>query len=158
MKERTYVEDRTFYILYAFGIVFFLLRIIGNIEGTWDEMTSQPEWIEATNMAQALIELVLVTTFIMTVIPRWVNKIKSTPLNKTVQTGCSIAGIAILIWGIQEFTGKELDFTESRIIGLVVIVTVAVAFWLFAYWYGKKYKNDEPKDKENEADVQDEQY
>ena len=152
MNDRSYLENHLLFIIYVLGIGFFLVRIVAHLEGDWDSMIQDPDWVSNTDRLLFLIEMLITVVFIMSVIPRWINKLKITKLNKIVQYGCAIVGMAIVFIMIPEITGKPIEFSEMKIIGMIVMLAVMVIFYIIAYKYGQKHKNDDKGGKDNEDD------
>ena len=150
MKDRTYIENYLLFIIYVLGIGFFLVRIVAHFEGDWDSMIQDPDWVSNMDKLQFLIGMLITVVFVMSVIPRWINKLKITKLNKIVQYGCAIAGMAIIFIMIPEITGKPIEFSEMKIIGMIVMLAVMVIFYIIAYKYGQKHKNDDNGGKKDE--------
>lgn len=152
MNDRSYLENHLLLVIYATGIIFFIVRIVAHFEGDWDSFIQDPDWVSNMDRLQFLIGMFITVVFIMSVIPRWVNKLKITKLNTIVQYGCAIAGMAIIFIMIPEITGKPIEFSDMKIIGMIVMLAVMVVFHIIAYKYGQKHKNDDKGGKDNEDD------
>ena len=144
-----YMENRTMLILYGFGICVFMLRIYGMYAGTWEETVSSPDFQKSIGIAQPLIELILVVSFIMVVIPRWLGKMKQTKPIEILTLVCSIGGLCLLVYMIPEFiTDSSLGDKRMAVMGTICVSMVTI--YCISYWYGKKYKTK----KDNEEGVE----
>lgn len=152
MNDRSYLENHLLLVIYATGIIFFIVRIVAHLDGNWDSMIQDPDWVSNTDRLQFLMGMFITVVFIMSVIPRWVNKLKITKLNTIVQYGCVIATMAIIFTMIPEITGKPIEFSDMKIIGMIVMLAVMVVFYIIAYIYGQKHKKDDKGGKDNEDD------
>lgn len=150
MNDRSYLENHLLFIIYVLGIGFFLVRIVAHLEGDWDSMIQDPDWVSNTDRLQFIMGMFITVVFIMSVIPRWVNRLKITKLNKLVQYGCVIVAMAIIFVTIPEITGKPIEFSEMKIIGMIVMLAVMVIFYIIAYKYGQKHKKDDKGGKKDE--------
>ena len=151
MKLSETFEWHTAYILYAFGIVFFLLRIMATANGDWDEMTQEEGWKKAIGILQPMIELLIVVSFISVIVPRWVSKLRNTKLIDIVTIGCTIASVVLLMVMVPTITGEPLDVSETRTYTAIAFISVIIVVYLISYLYGKKKKKEEG-DKEEEGD------
>ena len=146
------IEDRTMLIIYAIGIIFFIMRVVGMMNGTWEEITSQPEFQKSIATVQPLLELIITVSFIMAVIPRWLGKLRHTEPVKLLTMACSIGGVMLLVYMIPEFT--EASYGEQKLVFTLIIGVSLITVHVISYWYGKKYKSDKKEDgvEENEDD------
>ena len=148
-------EDRTMLIIYGFGLVFFILRVEAMMNGTWEEITSQPEFQKSIAMVQPFLELIIVVSFIMDVIPRWLGKLRQTEPVKLLAMACSIGGIMLLVYMIPEFI-TDVSYGEQRLVFTLIIGVSLVTVHVISYWYGKKYKSDKKEEgvENNEDDTE----
>ena len=144
-----YIENRTMLVLYGLGICFFMLRIYGMYVGTWEETVSSPEFQKAIDIAQPIIELLLVVSFIVGVIPRWLGKMKQTKPIEILTLACTIGGLCLLIYMIPEFI-TDSSLGEKRMTTMGIICVSMITIYGISYWYGKKYKTK----KDNEEGVE----
>lgn len=144
-----YIEKRMMLMIYTIGVGFFIIRVLAMYEGYWDEMSSSPGWVDCMDKIQFLFELLITGSFIMCVIPRWIDKMQNTKLKTALCYGCSIIGCVLLVVFIPEITDKPIE--EQKIIFPAVLIAVMIVFYVIAYWYGKKYKTkkDDEKGVEN---------
>ena len=144
-----YIEKRMMLIVYTLGVGFFIIRVLAMYDGTWDEMSSDPTWVDGMDKIQVIVELLITATFIMSVIPRWIDKMQNTKLKTALCYGCSIIGCVLIVAFIPEITDKPIE--EQKIIYAAVLIAVMIVFYVIAYWYGKKYKTkkDDEKGVEN---------
>ena len=148
-----YIEKRMMLVIYTLGVGFFIIRVLAMYDGTWDEMSSDPKWVDSMDKIQFIVELLITGSFIMCVIPRWIDKMQNTKLKTALCYGCSIIGCVLIVAFIPEITDKPIE--EQKIIYAAVLVVVMVVFYAIAYWYGKKYKtkkDDEEGVENNEND------
>lgn len=139
------VEEKMIFIIYTLGVGFFIIRIVSMIEG--DGYYDDPDNMKFFKMIQAIIELLITVSFIWVVIPKFFNKLKSTPIKKTVEVACMIGGMALVMVFIPEFTEKPWE--EQRLYGMIVCMAVIVAIYIISYYWGKKHdKKNEEKNKE----------
>lgn len=144
-----YIEKRMMLIVYTLGVGFFIIRVLAMYDGTWDEMSSDPKWVDNMDKIQFIVELLITASFIMSVIPRWIDKMQNTKLKTALCYGCSIIGCVLIVAFIPEITDKPIE--EQKIIYAAVLIAVMIVFYVIAYWYGKKYKTkkDDEKGVEN---------
>ena len=143
------LEKRMMLIVYTLGVGFFIIRVLAMYDGTWDEMSSSPEWANSMDKIQFIVELLITASFITAVIPRWIDKMQNTKLKTALCYGCSIIGCVLIVAFIPEITDKPIE--EQKMIYAAVLVVVMIVFYAIAYWYGKKYKTkkDDEKGVEN---------
>lgn len=132
------LEKRMMLIVYTLGVGFFIIRVLAMYDGTWDEMSSSPEWADSMDKIQFIIELLITASFITAVIPRWIDKMQNTKLKTALCYGCSIIGCVLIVAFIPEITDKP--FEDQKMIYAAVLIVVMIVFYAIAYWYGKKYK------------------
>lgn len=142
------LEKRMMLIVYTLGVGFFIIRVLTMYDGTWDEMSSSPEWANSMDKVQFIVELLITASFITAVIPRWLDKLQNTKLKTVLCYACSIIGCVLIVVMIPEITDKPIE--EQKMIYAAVLVVVMIVFYAIAYWYGKKYKTK----KDNEEGVE----
>ena len=144
-----YIEKRMMLVIYTLGVGFFIIRVLAMYDGTWDEMSSDPKWVDNMDKIQFIVELLITASFIMSVIPRWIDKMQNTKLKTALCYGCSIIGCVLIVAFIPEITDKPIE--EQKIIYAAVLIAVMIVFYVIAHWYGKKYKTkkDDEKGVEN---------
>ena len=152
MNDRTYLENHLLFIMYTTGIIFFIVRIIAEFEGDWSTMIEDPEMMKNFDRLQFIIGFLITVTFIMCVIPRWVNKLKIARLNTIVQYSCIIAVMMMIYFMLPMITGEQLDLMDMKFIGMMVALAVMVVFYIIAYKYGQKHKKDEEKGGKDDED------
>lgn len=98
----------------------------------------EPEDIEKLIQVQPLLEILILGSFFISIVPEWVEKVKSKTLKDLVWYGSSFIGIALIILLFPEFT--EVSYGEQRMVIVGICAVIFAALWMVSYWWGKKHE------------------
>lgn len=131
------VLRRTYFALTGLAFAVFLTRALVTMDG--GQFPATQEELEKLIAVQPIIELCIMASFVLGVVPQWAERLKSKTIKEIVQYGAIYGGLAIIIVLLPEY--MDLPWGEQRLIILAEAFAVMTVMFLISYWYGKKYKS-----------------